>query len=373
MYWIDNFDKLVSAKDNKDNSVRIEFISQEEICGQLNFQNKGIYIVSRLTGRKDYNGFFHYCLKLNYASHDAIPIDLERESKAHYFFPGDVYGELLSLISLCLRARLYVISSYRDFGNDQTDKTCFSNIIQTSYEDPVHQLILEDRVRNFAIELPDFLENVIKLSPHFRNDFMFACYSYLNALRYLGKDRNLVYIYLILAIEAISQHYPLRLKKQLRGSNFEELFPNHNLTEEQLAELKQLLSVNKKGIISFKNKKTQEKFIDFISSYIDKDKYLNDSAKSHIYVSDITLKSVLENIYNQRSKFLHCGRLLKLSGLYNVKSKDDIGYDWHYDMVKMREDVEIPTHLPYEHWFEGVVRDCLLKFLERPFDPEAEV
>ena len=272
-------------------------------------------------------------------------------------------------MSLHFQCRFYLLSEsfYNEREKIEVDKNTHP-IFYYKCKPQLHPSIFnKDKKRDFR-EFKEFLEKIKSLNPKKHQSFINACNSYLKALKQVGIDQELVWIRLIISIESLLGTY--KLKKHYLQS-FENIAQHYKFTVEHRELLKELLVVDKNGLIPVG--KTTNKFIEFIMEH--SEGYLPSNIKKETERLYINTKEklliALPKIYNVRSRTSHNGKAMYFSMILNNN-----GMDWHTDPSISPDDDLLkglnspynhplkPYKLPYPWWFEGLVRHCIISYLE---------
>lgn len=350
MLWILNIEKLMK-KDLESYYIEYEIASECYIPGLFNYQN-GMILCGPFTMKKDRNGLYHYALKIKFSSSEEL-YDHEKARRKGYLFKEGILGEIISLVSIFFQCRFYLIASYSGELTDKSIKVKQEYDINYSPFNPeIHPSIFSNKEQNIAKELSEFLDSIISLNPELHQKFILACYYYSRSLKEVGKDHEMAFIRLVSSIEALSKDFNLKRNDDLlAGKVFGDIIINGVLDEKEKDELEK----------TFENRKSRKKYIRFIEKYSQGFfKGGNYKAKhTRIYKKD--LEKTIDAIYNARSKYLHAGEPMYLSP--QIKGK----YNWDTDpslvMVMDRRRIPKSQKLPYAHWFEKLVRHCLLNYL----------
>lgn len=343
MGWIRNIENL--SKKNKHYLVEYEIGSECRIPGLFAYMNDGISCKFFTLGKDKY-GLYHYILKIQYPELEP-PYYNKNADESGYYFKGGVLGEILSLFSLFLRCRFYLISAIsRDV------KTEYS-FIYKSCDPEIHPQIFGNNRRNFAMGLNGLLDSIKKLDEKYHQRFILACHHYLKALREVGIDHDMVFVKLVSAIEALSKFTELNTKDDvLKDKGISDFIDRCSLSKEEKMELK----------IIFDNRKSKRRFIRFIEEY-SKGFFKGGRFKApQLKIKKSDLPKTLSIIYDARSGYLHNGEPMYLSQPMRGGQKWDI--DPAIGAIIDNRRISERKKVPYTYWFEGLVRHCLLKFLE---------
>ncbi|HJY88381.1 MAG TPA: hypothetical protein VKE24_16220 [Candidatus Acidoferrales bacterium] len=125
-----------------------------------------------------------------------------------------ILGELLALMSLFFRCRLYFISSRLLPGNPSLGMTIKReySFVRVICNPVIHPPLFQSANKNLATDFKEFLDTVKRLNPKLHQDFILACHHYARAVREVGVDSEMVFIRLVSAIEALSKDVVLNRK-----------------------------------------------------------------------------------------------------------------------------------------------------------------
>lgn len=322
----------------------------------------------QLTFYKDSNGLYRYLI--------TITPNVDKVSKLQNI---DV---LLGLLSVYLGCRFFKLSCYNGpckvktlfpFLYQKCPKEFMPTIFGSSNIQPFQ------RTRFFDEELGNFLDRVNNLENVLREKFIKSSTLYLSALQHVGLNvynysynghgdhgRVITYLKLISAIEVLSSNNnePTSTKlDELLDNLFDKIYialVDENLDHSQVGFKTKLDAIKQ----DYKNK-TKEASYNKINQVFKK--FIKENSKNYkgikqtqhgqrknknIYVYKQNLDNVLHKIYDARSRYLHDGIPLVFSNImHNSK------YDWHFSANILDK------KLPYEWWFEGLVRYCIQEYL----------
>lgn len=161
MAWIRQLEELSKHKGGR-RHVDYEFASECRITGMLVYADGGI-TCGPYTFEKDDNGLYHYVLRLSYyVVEDADETDaaimrrVQDATSKGYYFQGGAVGELLSLFSLVLQCRFYLLASI-DIGLNSKFEYRLS-YRKTAADS--HPRIFDERNRNFDRDLRPTLDRL---------------------------------------------------------------------------------------------------------------------------------------------------------------------------------------------------------------------
>ena len=349
MGWIRNVETL--ARESEQFTIEYELGSECRIPGLLDYSD-GRIICARMSTEESGGGLWLYNLIVH------VPRDQHghnlKAGKGYYFKDGRL-GEMMALMSLFFRCRFYLISSRHLPDDPRMGMTLKREypFVRVKCNPAIHPPLFENPDKNLAVDFKEFLDTVRALDPRLHQDFILACHHYVRAVREVGVDSEMVFIRLVSAIEALCGHMMLdRKDDKLEEKEIARLIKSSNLSPEQKKELQE----------SFNNRKSGKKFTRFIeqhsSGYF---KGGNFKAK-RLKIKRADLGKVLKVIYNARSKYLHTGEPMFLST--PIKG----GEKWDTDPIQGRwvdsRRFDAAQKLPYAHFFEGLVRHCLLNYLK---------
>ncbi len=350
MRWIRNLEKL-SKKDNNSYIEEYEIATECHISGVLNYNNSMI-LCGGLSVQKDRNGLYHYLLKVQYAN-----IEESYNNKANkkgYYFPDDILGELLSILSLYFRCRFYLVAIYSGTLTEFSLRRKIEHRFTYKPCNPVvHPPIFSTKKRNFTIGLTDFLDNIKLLNIRYHQQFIWACYHYMRSLKEIGNDREMVFIRLVSAIESLSKSIILNKDQDLfNGKFFKDIIKIEVLPETEIEELEKI----------FKNRKSKVKFITFIEKHSSKCFNDEDCEENHCKITKKQLPKVLSTIYNARSAYLHNGERMYISEPMYFRKECDT--EPCGKMIIDNRLLPVSQKLPFTYFFERIVQQCLFSFLK---------
>jgi hypothetical protein len=349
MGWIRNLETL--ARESEQFAVEYELGSECRIPGLLDYSD-GRIICALMSTEESGGGLWLYNLILH------VPRDRHghnlKVGKGYYFKDGRL-GELVALMSLFFRCRFYLISSRHLPGDPRMGMTLRREypFVRVKCNPAIHPPLFENPDKNLTVDFKEFLDTVRTLDHRLHLDFILACHHYARAVREVGVDSEMVFIRLVSAIEALCRYVTLDRKDDaLDEQKIARLIANSDLSPDQQKELKTTFDVRKSG----------KKFIRFIeqnsSGYF---KGGNFKAK-RLKIKRADLGKVLRIIYDARSKYLHAGEPMFLSTPFKGGEKWDT--DPILGMWVDSRRFDAVQKLPYAHFFEGLVRHCLLNYLK---------
>ena len=360
MAWIRNIEKL--KKSDKDSYfIEHEVATECHIPGVLDYDN-GKILCGGLTLEKNKDGLRHYLIRIQHAKLEE-PYYNDKADKKGYYFRDGILGELFSLFSLFFQRRFYLVASYSgELTNHGLKIKTDNKFIYKSCNNLIHPQIFKDnKKRNFAIGLSDFLNLIKNISSEKHQAIILSSYHYAKALKEVGIDQEMVFIRLVSSIEALSKNIVLKKKdNQLNDRNFKKLFDKVNLSQEESKQLKEILKVNKKNLI--KIEKSKLKFIRFIEKYSTGCFKGGNWKAKHVKISKKDLPKTLKKIYDARSEYLHNGEAMYLSQILHGGEMWDT--DPSLGMIIDSRKVPASKKLPYGYWFENIVRCSFLNYLK---------
>jgi hypothetical protein len=351
MGWIRNLEALQAGRPPY--TVEYELGSDCRIIGLLDYDQARM-ICAPVSLEQSRSGLFLYNLTMKYPLYPQA--NLKADDKGYYFKDG-IFGELLALMSLHFRCRFFLIST-RSLPDDPTRGMTIKREYDISYRkcDPaVHPPVFENKTeRNFATDLKDFLGLAKRLDTSLHQKFMLACYHYARALKEIGIDAEMVFIRLVSAIEVLSQDLTLENRDDaLEAQEIVGLIAGSKLSSESKRELQAIFDV----------RKSRKKFSRFIEQYCEGFFEETTSAPDHTKIKSDDLSKVLNAIYTARSKYLHAGEPMFLS--MPMRGGETWDTDPGFEMIIDNRVLTASQKLPYTWFFEGLVRTCLLNFLQK--------
>jgi hypothetical protein len=303
------------------------------------------------------DGLYHYLLRIKYSK--TPPLYNKGADPRGYYFKDGIVGELLSLFSLHFQCRFFLKATY--FGEVLGHGLKLRQehyFLRASFNEHVHPSLLTNNHRNFATELPAFLDRFRLLPTEEHQAFILASYHYAKALREVGLDSEMVFVRLVSSVEALASRTALdRRDDVFSGKEFEQLVNPRVLTRDQLAELKTTFEVRKAGL----------KFIRLLEKY-SKGAFEGGKWKArHLRIKRGDLPQVLKRIYGARSDYLHKGEPMYLSQFMRIPERWDT--DLSLGRIIDNRSLTAARKLPYTYWFENLVRICLLNYLNEKAVP----
>ena len=347
MLWIRNIDALESATGSY--LLEAEFASEVLIPGHLEYAG-GDIVCGPITTFADSRGLFKYVLRMRMPTYERMRDEPRPEAtKGGYVFrPGPV-GELLSLISLRLQVRTFLLSTSERFSaNGLPLKTEFEPA-RRQFGPKIDPIVFGESERNFVTHIGPFLDRVKQLPPLRHHRLAVAAYHYARALREIGIDEEMVFVRLVSAVEKLSHDHPLQ-NDPLGGLGLDQLFRTESLAPQLVEEFAKLLNT----------RKARARFVALIvengAAFLEG----QPTEPPHTQVTVSKLPSTANAIYNARSAYLHAGDPMYLS-----RYIPDFP-DWHMDpSVGMRMQDRRYTErqkLPRADFFHGLVRHCILGY-----------
>ena len=359
MAWIRNIDKLKESN-NGSYFIEHEVATECHIPGVLDYDG-GKILCAGLTMAKNKNGLYHYSIRIQHSKSEE-PYYNKKANKKGYYFRDGIIGELLSLFSLYLQCRFYLTATYSGELSSKGLKTKIEhNFLYRPCNHQIHPKIFENnKSRNFAIGLSDFLNSVKTFKPKQHQQFILSCYHYAKAIKEVGIDREMVFIRLVSSAEVLAKNIVLTQRdNSLLGKKFSDIFKNCNLCKNQKEQLKEILKIGKDGLINIE--KSRLKFISFIKKYSKGCLKGGNWKAKDLKISRKDLPKALRKIYDARSGYLHNGEPMCLS-LFWKRAK---GWDTDPSLGMLVDNrrISVTKKLPYEYWFENIIRCCLLNYL----------
>lgn len=350
MEWI-RVAEVLRDKKAKKQKVTYELVSECRICGLLKYDN---FVCAPIATNDPAPELYPIILQIELPLFESCQ-KLPRYNKKGYGFRYGIIGELISIFSIWLRSRFYLISTTHGELTDSSIPIRNKNkFVYTVPNKNVHRKLFSSEGKNF-VKLSQGLDLVKKLDKKYHEQFILSCYNYARAIKDIGIDHEMAFVRLVSAIESLSSKF-IELDKN------DDILKNRNIID-HLKKL-QFNSKEWQALTNiFQNRNTQKKFIKFFEMY-SKGYFKGGNYKAkNLRIKKDDMRRNLQNIYNCRSKYLHAGESMYLSREY-------IGYDkWDMDPTvgEFRGDKYISKDkkLPYVRFFEGLVRHCILNFLKQ--------
>jgi hypothetical protein len=258
-------------------------------------------------------------------------------------------------MSLFFRCRFYLISSRLPPGNPRLGMTIKQEypFVRVRCNPGIHPPLFESQNKNFATDFKQFLDTIRLLNPKSHQDVILACHHYARGVREVGVDPEMVFIRLVSSIEALSKNLKLTHNDDiLEEQKVSGLIEESHLTREQKGELKNVFNV----------RKSRKKFVRFIEQNCGGFFKGGNFKAKHLKVKRADLPAVLDVIYTARSKYLHAGEPMFLSRA--IKGGEKWDTDPTAGMIADNRSFAATQKLPYGFFFEGLVRHCLLSYID---------
>jgi len=356
----------------KNNDNRMEWIrTQENIKNKENKEEETYYVTyelaseCRIPGLLKYGNFTFAPIAISEPNPKLYPFILKIEmpqgekiaksNNSKYGFKYGIIGELLSLFSIFLQSRFFLISTtygeLTDSGIPARTNNKFAYIAPNKQIDKA----LFSTGNKKLTKLSKYLDKVKLLDSKYHNLFILSCYNYSLAVKEIGVDHEMAFVRLVSAIEALSSKFIDLDEKEdiLKNKNIISGIDKMNLDKSELNALKNI----------FQNRNIQKRFIKFIELY-SKGYFKGGNYKAkNLRIKKSNLNKTLKTIYTARSKYLHLGESMYLSLFIRGFDKWDI--DPTLGAYIGSKYFKKSNKLPYVKFFEGLVRHCILNFLEQ--------
>lgn len=344
MYWNNDLKLAEPLKENEDEYY--EFLSEARITGITDYYSENL-IIGPFIGQNTY-GPHSYQVRARLPKATELKYSVEDATTDGYYHPGGIADEFCSMLSLHFQARFYHVSTTS--GGISATKASWRTV------NPIHRVAVPmhwDRVvfgkqpRNFST-FTEFLRIIEKIPEAKHLAIMKAASNYNAALCQVGIDPEMVFVKLVSAIEVLSKDFLLSKK----DDSLSDLGDAAQWTLEQQADLAALI----------KHRKVRRRFIRFIETH-SKGYFKGGRPNApHLMVTRAQLPKVLSVIYDARSEFLHAGESMYLSTPFEQ-------FKWHLDgsvgMYIGKRKFEAKQHLPNIEFFEGLVRHCILGYINK--------
>lgn len=353
MLWVRNLEWL-KTHEEKSYSTEFEIRSEQHISGMLNFEDGNI-TCSMLSLEQSREGLYSYNLTVRSADKEFI---YNRQANTNgYYSPAGVVGELVALFALFFRARFFVASTVTIPTGQHGIKMRHDHDYFHQKVSPILHLPILKQKKGLSWkdkELTKFLTRVKNMSEQYHHPFALASTHYLRSLEEIGKDEEMIFIRLVSGIEAISKNFKLATKDDnLEWKKIKTMIRSSDFNKDQQDKLLSLLAVRGSRI----------KFIRFIEQYC-KGYFKGGRKMSTVRIKRADLPEKLDAIYTARSGYLHNGDRMYLSTPMDGCDKWDM--DPSLGMGMDNKKWAASEKLPYPWFFEGLVRHCLINFLEHP-------
>jgi gamma-glutamylcyclotransferase len=350
MAWIRNLETLAGGCE--DYRVEFELGSECRIAGLLDYGNGRIICAPMSTGESG-DGLWLYNLVLRF------PLGPEswttKADEKGYYFKDGVAGELAALMSVFFRCRFYLISSRLSLENPRLGMTLKREhpFIRFKCNPALHAPIFQNGRGNFAEGFKHFLDQVKTLNDDLHQKFILSCAHYARGLREVGVDSEMVFIRLVSSIEALSMDMVLTHRDDvLESRGIESLISESRLSDDQKRELQAIFDV----------RKSRKKFVRFIEQHCGEFFKGGNFRAKRLKITRKNLGKVLNTIYSARSAYLHSGEPMFLS--MPIKGGEHWDTDPSVGTIIDRRHLKGSRKLPYAHFFEGLVRQCLMNYLK---------
>ncbi len=349
MRWIRNVESL--AQGSQRYTVEYEIGSECYIPGLLDYADGGI-ICAPMYRPESSDGLRLYNLVLQFPSGPPQQ-NLKADDKGYYFKDG-IVGELLALMSLFYRCRFYLISSRVPPDNPRRAATIKieHHFVRVRSNPAVHPPLFDSENKNFAIGFEAFLNSVRALTGTLHQKFILASHHYARAIKEVGVDPEMVFIRLVSAIEVLSKDFQLATTDDiLEEERVAELIVQSTLSNSEKNELRNIFEV----------RKSRRRFVRFVEKYCAGFFRGGNFKAQHLKIKKDDLPKILDTIYRARSKYLHAGEPMFLSRALTKRNWD---IDPIAEMIVDNRSFSASQKLPHGHFFEGLVRQCLLNYLK---------
>lgn len=334
MTLIDNFKKNNATPGGKHSVVELELQSDARLIGELEVGSYKLMLVDfKHTGDQ-----FELCLRYpNYYR------DNERDGMLSWDQTGE---EFAAIASLLLRKRIRYISIRRmdDAPRKHSFKGMDGNLIAP---------VLAAPNTNIATAKTN-IEKVLKLETKLHEQFITASKMYHLAIELIEQKPEVAYLFLIFAVEAISNTMPFE-KKPDELDSYSDVFKEIDslaIPSETKLGIKQKI-VKKQGFI-------KQRFVAFIKQNMPEDFWENaEGSTDWAKVKKDDLDKHLKNIYSLRCAFVHTGEPFN-----------------YYLTLPFRDGEILPSEtviiegekqsvIPSVKWFERLVSSVLVNHLEK--------
>jgi hypothetical protein len=346
MRWILNIEEIETRRWHW---MEYEIASEGFVDGLFQNEN-GSILCGALDFAPDQHGLYYYLLKIKTAEWT----NPKEVTKKGYAFPDGIIGELLALFSLYFRRRFYLVSSC--FGELTDHSLKLRNIlpfIRVPCPVSLHPQVFSKQRQSWSGPVNGFLHSVKNLDPTYHPQYILAVNHYARALREIGVDQEMVFIRLVSSIETLSTTSVAlaKTKDALADVDIDSLFRD-DLSSDIRREVKSVIDA----------RKARAKYVKFIEDYSGNGSTLPDSG-TLVKIGVKDLRKRLQAIYDARSDYLHSGIPMYLSR----PSAAFPAWDMEPSLGQIIDRRFFPESkkLPNAWWFDGIVRNCLLRFLDK--------
>lgn len=353
MLWIRYLEEYKQGKETYD--LEAELASEAKIVGLLDYENESI-IISPLTHEKDKDNLYKYFLRIKAPREIDFQNQITTADKKGYLFNDGSLGEIISLLSLKLQARFFILKTASrkadaydiPFGQYYSNDYSNRNISKSSD-------LIKDSQRNFDTDFKPFLDKIRAIDPEKHLDIAIASQHYLKGIQIVGKDPELFYIRLVSAIEraANKTKHP---SHEFNSKVIEILTDSKKLTKDESNDIKNILN----------NSRPKLKFTEFIKKNCTKFFENEPREPKHLQISSNDLEIILKRIHEARSQYLHSGEPIHISmQLIDQPNMHILRGDRTIQNRLIPED----KILPIPSFFYRLVRHCLLNWIDN-LDPQ---
>lgn len=343
MYW--NHDLSLALPSGENEDEYFELLSEAHITGTTDYFSENLIMGPFI--QQHVRSPHSYQVRVRFPKDAKFTYNPDDATTDGYYHPGGIADELCSLLSLHFRARFYHVSTTS--GGISATEASWRTVNQIHRNTvPKHwdRMVFGDQPRNFST-FTDFLGVIEKVPEEHHLSIMKAASNYNAALRQIGIDPEMVFVKLVSAIEVLSKDFVLSKK----DDSLVSLNDTSQWTPQQQTDLAVLIE----------NRKVRRKFIRFIEKY-SKGYFKGGRYKApHLMITRAQLPKILGVIYDARSAYLHAGESMYLSTPFE-------DFNWHLDgsvgMYVGKRKFEAKQHLPNIEFFEGLVRHCILGYID---------
>lgn len=352
MGWMLMAEECEKVKGKKVYFTEYEICSEVRIPGVLNY-SKGVLLCALLQ-EMNQKGLYTYTIRVKHAEKE-YKFDESNYSKEGYYFKNGLIGELIALFSVYFQARFYLKATIIGELTPRSIRLRDENEFQ--YKRPSRFLNFEmfsEQKRNWAHKdgLKLFLDTIRTLDQEYHQSLIRAFYWYAEAIKEIGVDRQLFFIKMVSAVEALLNFIEApsgNLKVKLMKLVKEEFF-----TEAEKNEIERWLE----------NRKIRQRFMIFLQNYSRGFFKKGKRKAKHCYIRKSELMNYAKRIYDARSTYLHSGKPMFLSIDIGAEGAEFWDLDPSLGMMVDRKRFTANEKLPRTRWFERLVNHCLKNFIE---------
>lgn len=351
MAWVRALEKFSTRAPDQQYRYEFEIASESKIIGLLNYAD-GFLRSGPLTLEVDDNGMLRYLCHLSTTTFSEEDIhEWNSADEEGYSFPGGLAEEILALLSIFFRCRFYLVSTSQLEMDEKSMKLKnLNNFVYQKINSKIHPSIFHDQGLNW-VEVSVFFDKIRNLPPVWHRRFALACLYYRKALKEIGVDEEMVFIYLVSAVECLMETASEMTNDPFKGVKLSEFCDFSKLDGAAVSAVQTWYG---------KTRHVKNRFLNFIKVY--STGYLPTPGTAWNKIDVANMGPYIEAIYDARSEYLHAGKPMYISRIW---PRDFGDFDPSFGQIIDQRAWPASELLPYPHFFEGLVRHCILGFLEQ--------